>query len=262
MFRKTILVIATMVFTQQTMAFQTDYNDFTLEMGAADDVSQIIDAKYGSKCENFAANGEVKKWGRTIEKELDKDRHQSLYAGPSDIRSRCPMYDQMNDEDKKGLWILIISAMTHYESTCGVSETAKGPNGTAAGLLQLHRGKEANYSKGCRNGDADTADRSIVCGMSMLNDQVERNGLVFSRKSYWDVLRPQGESRKATRIQAVIGKYPACKTGKSTDGTVPLNIQPDTIERSRPKTAQQKSKKSSSQDKASNSAKKPRVASK
>lgn len=279
MLRWTLLVSA-MIFAQQSMAnwgaspltrettyasnqqqvLQTDNTaaDYEVDMSAATDISQIIDKKYGSKCENFAGDGEVKNWGLIVEKEFDKDRHNALYNGPSDVRRFCPKYSQMNDEDKKGLWILIISAMTHYESTCIVNEHNKGPNGTAWGLLQLHRGKEANYSSGCRNGDAETAERSITCGMAMLNDQVERKGIVFSRTSYWDVLRPQGESQKHVRIQAAIGLYPACKTGKSSVGNVDLNIQPDK-NTSRPKSkgkAKAKAKQASSANK-----KKARVAS-
>jgi hypothetical protein len=133
--------------------------------------------------------------------------------------------------------------MTHYESTCIVSESARGPHGTAAGLLQLHRGKEANYSSGCRNGDSGTAERSIICGMSMLNDQIERGEPLFSRRSYWDVLRPQGASRKSLRIQAVIGQYPACLTGKSTDGTIQLDIQPDAKPGAAPKNSKRSTNK-------------------
>lgn len=275
MLRWTLLVSA-MIFTQQSMASwgtslgreislasthqemvasMEQYSDSEMDMSAATDISQIIDKKYGSKCENFAGDGEVKKWGEIIEKEFDKDRHSALYDGPPDVRRFCPKYSQMNDEDKKGLWILIISAMTHYESTCITNESNRGPNGTAWGLLQLHRGKEASYSSGCRNGDAETAERTITCGMSMLNDQVLRSGIVFSRKSYWDVLRPQGESRKSTRIQSVIGQYPACKTGKSTDGTVDLKIQPD------PVPGRNKGKGKAKQSSAKSTKKKNRVAS-
>lgn len=278
MLRWTLLVSA-MIFTQQSTAswgasplsreisyasaqqeesvgYDGDGNaDFEMDMSAATDISQIIDKKYGTKCENFAEDGQVKKWGLIIEKEYDKDRHEALFAGPADVRRACPKYNIMNDEDKKGLWILIISAMTHYESTCFSTKTNQGPNGTAAGLLQLHRGHEASYSSGCRNGDADNAERSIICGMSMLNLQIENRGALFSSKSYWDVLRPRGESRAAARIQSVIGQYPACKTGKSTDGTVELNIQPDRTGRTRqkPKSAnkgKQASTKSSAKKKA------------
>lgn len=258
MLRWTLLVTA-MVLSQQSFAYmdaapapgQRDYPQYTREelqrqaqiqdedldfdipqgytkdMNAASDISEIIDKKYSDKCENFAGNGEVKSWGKIIERELDKDRYAALFKGPSDVRRLCPQYDAMNDEDKSGLWILVISAMTHFESSCVITNKAQGPNGTAAGLLQLHRGKESNYSSGCRNGDSNTAERSILCGMSMLNDQVERQGIVFSTTSYWDVLRPQGRSQKAIRIQNVIGQYPACKTGKATDGKTPLDIQPD-----------------------------------
>ncbi len=217
---KWTLVVTAIVFAQHSLASNehdayfkamSAQENFTIEMDAASDVSDIINKRYADKCENFAGDGEVKKWGLIVEKELDKDRQRALYDGPKDVKVLCPPYTKLSDEDKKGLWILIVSAMTHYESSCIFTEKAKGPNGIAAGLLQLHRGKEARYSNGCRNGDSATPERSLICGISMINDQIERGEPLFSPRSYWEVLRPKGRSQKTKRIMSVIGQYPACR---------------------------------------------------
>jgi hypothetical protein len=134
---------------------------------------------------------------------------------------------RLSDEDKKGLWILIISAMTHYESSCIYTGKAKGPNGIAAGLLQLHRGKEARYSRGCRNGDSGSAERSLICGISMINDQIEEGRPLFSPNSYWEVLRPTGRSKKAKKIMAVIGQYPACQIKAEIKPQIQTEIKPE-----------------------------------
>jgi hypothetical protein len=232
----TLFVIAMMLAQQSSAASDSAYlkamraqQNFTMEMDAAADISDIINKKYADKCENFAGNGEVRKWGRIVEKELARERQRALYEAPGDLKQICPAYTRLNDEDKKGLWILIVSAMTHYESSCIITEDAKGPNGTAAGLLQLHRGQEARYSKGCRNGDSGFADRSLICGISMLNDQIERGEPLFSKRSYWEVLRPRGRSKRARNIMAVISQYPACESRPDNNSKVSATKKPKAL---------------------------------
>ncbi|WP_413288115.1 hypothetical protein [Bdellovibrio sp. HCB337] len=177
------------------------------------DVEIISDnMNYSNKCDNFVGNGEVNAWGDVVNSELGKPKYQTLInQGPRDIKEHCPNYDRMSIADRKGLVVLTMTAMAHYESSCNFRETATGPNGTAAGLLQLHKGKEGRYSSGCRNGDSASAQRTLVCGLSMLNDQIVGRGeRLFSSASYWEVLRPRGRSKKAKKIMAAITKYPAC----------------------------------------------------
>jgi len=181
--------------------------------GGVLDIEAISDKMdYAPKCDNFVGNGEVNKWGAVVRKELDKNKYNLLLdKGPKDITQYCPNYPQMSEEDRKALFILTLTAMAHYESSCNFREKGVGPNGTTSGLLQLHKGHEARYSEGCRNGDAETAERSLICGLSMLNDQiVSRGERLFSSGSYWEVLRPRGRSQKAKKIIAAIKKFPVC----------------------------------------------------
>jgi hypothetical protein len=180
---------------------------------------EIISDKmnYNNKCDNFAAAGEMNKWGNVIDEEISRPKYSTfLSEGPKDIQKYCPNFSAMDLPEKKALNILILTAMAHYESSCNFREKAPGPNGTAAGLLQLHKGKEQNYSSGCRKGDSATPERTLICGLSMINDQINRGEKLFSPRSYWEVLRPTGRSKKAVKIMAAISKFPSCSLSNDT----------------------------------------------
>ncbi len=189
---------------------------FTQEMrnmtnGALDIEIASDKMNYNNKCNNFAADGAINKWGAVINKEISRPKYSSLLTeGPKDIIKYCPNFDSMSIQERKALNILILTAMAHYESSCNFREKATGPNGTAAGLLQLHKGREQNYSSGCRKGDSKSPERSLICGLSMINDQINRGENLFSSNSYWEVLRPAGRSRKAKKIMATIAQFPSC----------------------------------------------------
>lgn len=199
---------------------QAAFLRFTQNMNAITDGVldiEIISDKmnYNNKCDQFAADGEMNKWGKVVVKELEKPKYSTmLNRGPRDIGQYCPDFNKMDVHEKRALNVLIMAAMVHYESSCNFREKAPGPNGTAAGLLQLHKGKEHKYSSGCRKNDSLNAERSLVCGMSMLNDQIQRGENLFSSGSYWEVLRPRGRSQKAKKIMAAIRKFGPCDTSK------------------------------------------------
>jgi len=166
---------------------------------------------YANKCDEFASDGNVQVWGTVVEQELDRQKYTMVDTGSSDIALYCPNYKSMDENERKSVWMLVLVSMAHYESSCNNKEKAKGPNGTAAGLLQLHRGHEANYSNGCRNSDSNTPERSLICGLSMINDQIQRGEPLFSEHSYWEVLRPRGRSQKARKIESAIRQFPPCQ---------------------------------------------------
>jgi hypothetical protein len=191
---------------------------------------EIISDKfnYADKCDKFAANenGELNKWGSVITREISKPRCATmLNQGPRDIKTYCPNFTSMNTIDKKALYVLIMAAMTHYESSCNFREKAPGPNGTAAGLLQLHKGKEQKYSSGCRKNDSLDAERSLSCGVAMVCDQTSARGEnLFSSGSYWEVLRPRGRSQKAKKIMAAIRKFGPCDPKSNTTANAKRKI--------------------------------------
>lgn len=195
---------------------QAAFNRFVQNMSSITDgvldIEMISDKmNYNNKCDQFAADGEMNKWGTLIVNELKAPKYNTMVSrGSRDIIQYCPDFNKMDVHEKRALNVLIMAAMVHYESSCNFREKAPGPNGTAAGLLQLHKGKEHRYSSGCKKNDSLNAERSLVCGLSMLNDQIGRGENLFSSSSYWEVLRPRGRSQKAKKIMAAIRKFGPC----------------------------------------------------
>lgn len=137
-----------------------------------------------------------------------------LHKGGS-MNRYCPRYKKMTQKQKSMVWVLTLTAMAHFESSCNSkAKNPGGPNGTAYGLFQLHRNHEAGYDGAeglCKNGDSNSTYRSAVCTLSMLNQQFKaRNGELFSQNSYWCVLRPRGESAKAGQIRKAIQRSSLC----------------------------------------------------
>lgn len=165
---------------------------------------------WGKKCESFVDDAKLGQWAKSIRDVYMNNEFTHLNNGAQDIHRLCPTYDEMKPTDKANFWVLVINAMSHYESTCNKAETAKGPNGSLIGLLQLHVGKEGVYSKGCKNGDGKTAEGTFRCALSMINDQLRRDKNLFSNKSYWDVLRPKAASQRVPRISKAISTYTPC----------------------------------------------------
>ncbi|MEZ0392429.1 MAG: hypothetical protein ACAH59_09450 [Pseudobdellovibrionaceae bacterium] len=130
------------------------------------------------------------------------------------IRQFCPAYPKMKDEQKAIIWVLLMTTVAHFESTCNANATAAGPNGTAAGYFQLHKGKEPFYDQKagyCQLNCSTDPKLSSRCALGLIEIQLGRaQGLIFSNRSYWDVLRPNGRARKADDIQRALRKFSMC----------------------------------------------------
>jgi hypothetical protein len=166
---------------------------------------------FATKCESFVDEEGLGKWGNTIVEELHRERYEALYQGTDDLKAICPGFSSLNDNSKELVWVMILNAMVHLESSCDKTETARGPNGGLVGLLQLHRNREQVYAQGCKRGDGLNPASTFRCGLSMLNRQLSNDEALFSRKSYWDVLRPQARSQKFRKVQASVKKLSVCK---------------------------------------------------
>lgn len=139
----------------------------------------------------------------------------NLVAGGSVKNNYCPRYGKMTIKEKSIVWTFILTAMAHFESNCSRTATNNGgPNGTAYGYYQLHRGHEQNYDGGkgfCKKGDAAKPIAASKCTLGMLEKQFEvRDGELFSSKSYWDVLRPSGSSKKYSVIRKALMRSSLC----------------------------------------------------
>ncbi|MBC7464806.1 MAG: hypothetical protein H7256_02340 [Bdellovibrio sp.] len=133
-----------------------------------------------------------------------------------DINNICPRYGRMSEKQKGLVWVLVLTMVAHFESSCKLGAYAKGPNGTAQGLYQLHKGKEIEYTdnkNACPKNASLNASQSSTCMLAMLDDQMEKmNGKLFAPKSYWDVLRPQGRSKRAKQIAATLKRSSLCSS--------------------------------------------------
>ena len=161
-------------------------------------------------CTNFiTAKGEFGAWGAYLMGRLSASEHPYLFnANVADLGKVCPRFSAMNTEERKNFWVWLLASMANYESSCNEKVKAKGVNGTAAGLLQLHLGKEHNY--GCRSGiNSLRARDNLECGLTILNRDIKRTGKIFpGRNNYWHVLRPQ--SGPGARTLRMARKYSPC----------------------------------------------------
>ncbi|MFV8259667.1 hypothetical protein ACNQKP_17800 [Bdellovibrio bacteriovorus] len=187
-------------------------DNLTFVASVLDDINDKYN--WGPSCINYATGTKIGEWGHAIRKEYMAGNFTHLAEGTPDIHQLCPNYKIMKPTDKANFWVLIFNAMTHYESTCNPKATAKGPNGSLYGLMQLHVGREQVYAKSCEKGDSKTPVNTFACTLDMLNGQLRRDNALFSRKSYWDVLRPQAASGKAKKISRSVSAYVPCHDEK------------------------------------------------
>ncbi|MFZ3231435.1 MAG: hypothetical protein WA160_14605 [Pseudobdellovibrio sp.] len=126
----------------------------------------------------------------------------------------CRKYPNMTTQRKALVWVMLMTAVAHFESSCSDSASAKGPNGTAYGLYQLHKGKEENYdgaTKACIKNASLDPKLSSTCALMMIENQLTKSGgVLFYKDSYWDVLRPNGRSGKAKFIAETLVKSSLC----------------------------------------------------
>ena len=187
---------------RNTITYQTNINQMFTS-------SALLN--FSERCENFVGEEGLGKWGMAIINEMHRERFDALYNGTNDLIEICPGFKTLDDESKELVWVMIVNAMVHLESSCNNNEVARGPNGAVVGLLQLHQNREHRYSEGCNRGDARTDSGSLSCGLSMLNKQLQYDEALFSRKSYWDVLRPQARSRKYLKVKESVQNLTFCR---------------------------------------------------
>lgn len=147
-------------------------------------------------------------------------QHQSDYASllsNDSLDEQCPNFPNLEVVEKAKVITLVLTAMAHFESRC--QETVpnySAPNGVARGLFQLHEGHEESYDGGadaCVHNASMDADESIRCALGMLNLQFRRSGILFDPRSYWDVLRPNGQAHTTGVIGQAIARARLCQVG-------------------------------------------------
>lgn len=179
---------------------------------------EINGTKLNDKCVIFMNKDQVLgELGQYIFNELmaNSNEYQPMLTAKS-LERYCPKYPKLNDRNKALIWTIIMTTVAHFESSCTITSKAKGPNGQAYGYYQLHKNKEFNYIDknldSCPKGSSTKGELSTKCAMAMLNRQLLKdNGNLFSKDSYWDVLRPKSRARKADDIQRTLLRSSLCK---------------------------------------------------
>lgn len=187
--------------------------------GVAEIAGVIEEMNFARSCTQMASARGYGPTGQVIARMLGEGSLPNLIEGSPDLTRACPAYGNLNLNQKKMVWVTVFTAMAHLESSCNNSRTARGPNGRLRGLWQLHDGFEHRYAAGCRRGDSTSASGNAACSARMLDAQMARAGALFSRDSYWGVLRPQGEPRpgggrrimKARVIIRALGELSICR---------------------------------------------------
>lgn len=133
------------------------------------------------------------------------------------LNEQCPNWPNLETPDKAQVIALLLTVMAHFESRCQPTvPNRNAPNGVARGLFQLHEGREQDYdgtTNACERNSSMDANQSIDCALAMLNIQFSRSGILFDRRSYWDVLRPQGEAQTTGVIGGALARSRLCKIG-------------------------------------------------
>lgn len=192
--------------------------DIANQIQLQDDVSYAIGGtSVSDKCVSFMDRDTVLgEMGKAIFTALKNNRSSlpTLMKGGT-LSKYCSKYPQMKDEQKMMVWVMVMTMVAHFESSCNITARAKGPNGTAKGYFQLHLGREQNYDDQglCAKNASTSGKLSAQCALSMLERQLKKDaGQLFSPKSYWDVLRPAGRAKRADDIQRTLKRSSLCNS--------------------------------------------------
>ncbi len=194
---------------------------------AAAQIKAVMDdLKFQGSCDKFADEKGFGPWGQAVIDSLKRGNGQALLEGTSDLRRACPNYENLGVEERSYVWVNIFATMAFKESSCDPTAEIPGikKGRYARGILQLHKDSEHGYAEGCKRGDSRSPIKTLTCGISMLNDQIEKSGRLFYEKTYWGVLRPQGDllkgkngkKRRVVLTRLTIGglkELPLCQRG-------------------------------------------------
>lgn len=166
---------------------------------AATQIKAVMDdLKFKGTCDQFATEKGFGPWGRVVIDALKRGHGEALLEGPDDLLEHCPNYKNLGVEERSYVWVNIFAMMAFKESTCrpGARRPGIAAGRWARGILQLHEDKENTYSKSCKRGASRSPGETLRCGIVMLNNQVQETGRLFYKRTYWGVLRPQGDLKK------------------------------------------------------------------
>lgn len=125
---------------------------------------------------------------------------------PRDISQFCPKYNHLDNITQTKFWVVLLSAMTKYESNFNpqaqYTEKFKDQSGkliVSRGLLQISKESANQKRYDCQindEKDLHNAKTNLTCGIKILSYWVKSDGVIASVNGknkggarYWSVLR-------------------------------------------------------------------------
>ena len=151
-----------------------------------------------------------KAWTAHLGSALDTLGKDLLDVIPADSANFCGNYQNLSYEQRKQVWIYLISYMAKFESSFNTNSAytedfadSSGKNVVSRGLLQISI--ESGNAYGCNfKSSADLHDpyQNLNCGVRILNRWMERDGRIAGKVNgswkggarYWSVLRTTSKS--------------------------------------------------------------------
>ncbi len=155
-----------------------------------------------------------------------------LKADLIDARQFCPRYHRLNEQDRKKVFLQLISSMAKFESDFDIdttyTEDMKDDDSTAIisrGLLQISKTSANLY--GCnieKARELETAETNIRCGVRIMNTLISKYKAIHGLQDvpnvkelrnpyrgaarYWSVLR---RNKKDLLIRSSVQSLEVCK---------------------------------------------------
>lgn len=148
---------------------------------------------------------EAESWTESTLSALDQEGERMLTLAPADASDFCPNYASLSREDRKAVWVQLISAMAVKESDLDPTQTyvenfkdSSKNRVKSRGLLQLSF--ESAQAYGCevsKPEDLHNSALNLRCGVKILDHWISQDGVIASKAKdswrggarYWSVLR-------------------------------------------------------------------------
>lgn len=160
---------------------------------------------------------------------------KSLLAGANDMKTFCPNYYNLNNNQRANVWSQLFVSMMKYESaynpTSRMQETTMGTDPITGrpvyseGLLQLSyqdiegaRFCKLDWSKDKNLSPTDPRKTildpyiNMHCGVGIMAGQIARKGsIAIGSGAYWAVIKTNSKYNQLSSITSLVKNFPLCK---------------------------------------------------
>ncbi|WP_413586364.1 hypothetical protein [Bdellovibrio sp. HCB274] len=178
------------------------------------------DAFVSKSCDSFInENGEYGALGNKILAGIRENPESFSSKVPTDMKSICPKYSSMDEEQRNKFWVWTMMSMASTESSCDSEKVNQdAPNGAATGLFQLSAdvcGKDVDLVNAMQNAD---------CAVNRMASELKNRSKLISTTAlgengtYWAAIcipkkgsKDCGDNKDAgKKTLTMIRKYSEC----------------------------------------------------